>query len=156
MANPGSVLKLNSNGLGWVVVVSGLPPPPEPVQEEKPKTISPIKTGKRIDKNSPNNKPRKRKISKRLKNQENVKPKNPPAIKVKPKNPIIKNGERVCYLCGCVISVERVAAIPDVVSCIDCQSTQEETNDASMRRRINEGIGGSRDESKRVFKWRYK
>jgi hypothetical protein len=67
-----------------------------------------------------------------------------PVPKPKPETHILKEGERLCNLCGCVIPSERVAAIPDVVYCVDCQSEEESNNPNAMHKKAEEGIGGSR------------
>jgi len=56
--------------------------------------------------------------------------------------------ERVCIECGAVIPPERVKAIPAVSRCLKCQSSFEQTHDT--RRRINEGLAGTREGHKKM------
>ncbi|MDP6035781.1 MAG: TraR/DksA C4-type zinc finger protein [Verrucomicrobiota bacterium] len=48
--------------------------------------------------------------------------------------------------CGCVIPRERVMAIPDVIYCVNCQSVTESNSPDAMRKKAEEGFGGSRED----------
>lgn len=55
---------------------------------------------------------------------------------------------RLCIECGATIPHARVVAVPTVSRCVKCQSEFEHTHDT--RPHINEGLGGTRDENKKM------
>ena len=62
----------------------------------------------------------------------------------------IGSEDRLCVDCGELIPKARVAAVPDVQRCTKCQSLVERRDPAITKRKIDEGLAGSRDDNKKM------
>jgi len=77
-----------------------------------------------------------------------------PAARERPRRLPVKDpqagSDRDCADCGNPIPRARVQSIPDVQRCVLCQEKLEARNPDLVKRRINEGIGGTREDNKRM------
>ena len=48
-------------------------------------------------------------------------------------------------LCGAFIPNERLKSVPGTTLCAKCQESEEQGNPNSVRRKVDNGIGGSRE-----------
>jgi RNA polymerase-binding transcription factor DksA len=56
----------------------------------------------------------------------------------------------LCIDCGGLIPPARVEAIPNVQRCTKCQSLFESRDPSIFKRRVDEGLAGSRDDNKKM------
>ena len=58
--------------------------------------------------------------------------------------------DHLCVDCGNLIPQARVKAIPNVQRCTECQSLNERQNPSLVKRKVDEGLAGSRDDHKKM------
>jgi len=58
--------------------------------------------------------------------------------------------DHFCVDCGNLIPQARVEAIPNVQRCTKCQSLNERQNPSVVKRKVDEGLAGSREDHKKM------